>query len=83
MFKSVLGNRDILSEVDKSDVLDHLAYSLFQFGDKLKAYRLTQELVRMRPNDQRVQDNLNFFQHEVMCELLARMDRVCFCHHGP
>ena len=68
----------MLNEVMKSDVLDHLAYALFQFGDKLKAYKLTKELVKMRPNDQRVQDNLVFFHQQVSQSLCVERSVTMF-----
>lgn len=67
-----------------ADIIDHLAFALFNVGDVVKAFRLTEQLIKLRPNDQRIRENLGYFHTEmknltsnpIKEEVLAMDDRA-------
>jgi len=64
-----MGDRLVVGNIDKSLLIDYLAFSLFQSGEIKKAMELTELLAVHRPNDGRIAANLEYYKDE-----LAKLD---------
>lgn len=71
-----LKENTVTATIDRSTILDHLAYALFQFGDTKLAYKLTAELATLRPNDERIKDNLAYFDGELSNQEFGQDDSL-------
>ena len=65
-----MGNRLVVGNIEKTLLVDYLAFSLFQSGAVRKALELTELLAQARPNDGRIADNLEYYKDE-----LAKLDQ--------
>ncbi|XP_065651339.1 prolyl 4-hydroxylase subunit alpha-1 isoform X1 [Hydra vulgaris] len=49
------------NQVTRDSVLDYLAYAEFKAGKVDEAYKHTKELAKLKPNEQRIVENLDYF----------------------
>ena len=60
-----MGDRDVVGKIEKSLLMDYLAFSLFQSGKVRKALELTETLAALKPDDGRIASNLEYYRDEV------------------
>jgi len=59
-----MGNREVIANIEKTNVMDYLAYALFEHGDIKKALAMTEILVTLKPDDGRIANNLDYFRDQ-------------------
>jgi len=60
-----MGERKVVGSIEKTLLIDYLAFSVFQSGDVGRAIELTQTLAELKPDDGRIANNLEYYREEM------------------
>jgi len=60
-----MGERKVVGSIEKTLLIDYLAFSLFESGDVRRAFELTETLAELKPDDGRIANNLEYYREEM------------------